>query len=106
MLPERLKADMAGGLAPHFARRLLLIIFALVGCHPRTLMILASCNSPISGINRLSQGQFFVDFFDTLSIGLILVEEVAEAESAHRLVVCRLILLNDAGGPCGHRLET
>ena len=99
VLPERLEADMTGGLALHFARCRLLVIIALVGCRPRA-GILASCNSSISGINCLSQGQLFVDFFDTLSIGLVFVEEVAEAKSTHGLVVRRLILLNNAGGPC------
>ena len=104
MLFERLKADVAGGLALH--RRLLVIVTALGGLSPR-LGILARCNGSISFFDRLSQGQLFVDFFDALGIGLILVHEVAEAEPVHGLVFFLLIiLLKDAGGPGGHRLET
>ena len=102
VLPERLNADVAGCFAALHLR--LLVIVALGGLRPG-LGILARCNGPISFFNRFSQGQFFVDFFDTLCVSLILVHEVAEAEPAHGLVLC-LILLKNAGGSGGHRLET
>ena len=101
MLPERLNADVAGGLA----RRLTLIIVALGSFGPR-LGVLARFDSPIGSIDSLSKGQLFVDFFDTLSIGLIFVHEVAEAEPAHSLVLRIRVLLKDAGGFSRHRLET
>ena len=100
MLPERLKADVAGGLAHR-----LLVIVTLGRFGPR-LGVLARFDGPISSIDSLSQGQLFVDFFDTLSIGLIFVHEVAEAEPAHSLVLLIRVLLKNAGGSSGHRLET
>ena len=102
MLLERLNANLASSLA---LSRLLLLIVALRGLRPG-LGILARCNGSISGIDCLSQGQFFVDFFDAFGIGLILIHEVAEAEPAHGLVLRSLIPLENAGGLCGHRLET
>ena len=101
VLPERLKADVTGGLA----RRLLLIIVALGRFGPR-LGVLARFDSPVGSIDSLSKGQLFVDFFDTLSIGLIFVHKVAEAEPAHSLVLRICVLLKNTGGSSGHRLET
>ena len=105
VLPERLKADVASGLA---ALNLRLHVIVALGSLRPWLGILARCNGPISFFNRLSQGQFFVDFFDALGVGLILVHEVAEAEPTHGLVLCGRvqILLKNAGGSSGHRLET